>query len=413
MRTSAIALSRSKRYELNTLFLLLNKLFGAVSLRYGRASGLAVFLTMPVMVAGCGAKAPEVSYQHDEVANVPWSIHVVKFDRSQRDLELRTTLAQDTIFGLSTLPQQVQALPREAGSPVAALNGDFYVIEAKNPYLGDPRGLQILDGELVSAPGDQASFWIDPKGNPQATNVISQFKVIWPDGSTTPVGLNEERRNGTAVLYTPRVGKSTRTQGGRELILERAGDSPWLPLQAGREYKARVREARPAGDSALTNGLLVLSLSPSLLTNSPALQAEAGVVLKISTATVPDLAGVKTAIGGGYVLVRNGQKQTLDVPKSDAYKYRSVGERHPRSAIGVNRDQIYLVEVDGRQPKLSVGMTLAELGDYMQKLGCDLAVSLDGGASATLWFKGKVRNSPSDGADRPIANGLVVLQKGK
>jgi exopolysaccharide biosynthesis protein len=120
---------------------------------------------------------------------------------------------------------------------------------------------------------------------------------------------------------------------------------------------------------------------------------------------------VKTAIGGGYVLVRNGQKQILDIPKSDAYKYRSVGERHPRSAIGASRDQIYLVEVDGRQPKLSVGMTLAELGDYMQKLGCDLVLSLDGGASATLWFDGKVRNSPCDGDLRAIANGLVVLKK--
>ena len=116
-------------------------------------------------------------------------------------------------------------------------------------------------------------------------------------------------------------------------MLERATDGPWLPLQAGREYSARVREARANGDSPLTNGLLVISLSPSLLTNaSVAAQTEAGAVLKISTATMPDLAGVKTAIGGGYVLVRNGQKQTLDVPKSDAYKYRSVGERHPRSS---------------------------------------------------------------------------------
>jgi exopolysaccharide biosynthesis protein len=134
-------------------------------------------------------------------------------------------------------------------------------------------------------------------------------------------------------------------------------------------------------------------------------------VLKVSTATVPDLSGVKTAISGGYVVVRNGQKQTIQVPNSDAYKYRSVGERHPRSAIGVNHDHIFFVEVDGRQPELSVGMTLAELGDYMQKLGCELALSLDGGASATLWFRGKVVNSPCDGKDRPIANGLVLLQE--
>jgi len=373
---------------------------------------VAIFVTMAVVVAGCGSKPSAISYQHEKVSSGPWSIHVVKFDRSQRDLELRTTLSQETIFGLSTLTEQIRALPQAAGSPVAALNGDFYVVEARHPYLGDPRGLQILDGELISAPGDQASFWIDAKGNPQATNVISQFRVTWPDGSTTPIGLNEERGNGAIVLYTPRLGKSTRAQGGRELILERARDGPWLPLQAGREYTARVREARTNGDSPLTNSLLVLSISPSLLTNaSVAAQAEAGAVLKISTATVPDLAGVKTAIGGGYVLVRNGQKQTLDIPRSDAYKYRSVGERHPRSAIGASRDQIYLVEVDGRQPNLSVGMTLAELGDYMQKLGCDLVLSLDGGASASLWFDGKVRNSPCDGDLRPIANGLVVLQK--
>ena len=364
------------------------------------------------MLAGCGSKPSGASYQHEKKSEGPWSIHVVKFDRAQRDLELRTTIAREMGFGLSTLPEQIRALPPEAGLPLAALNGDFYVVEPKHPYLGDPRGLQILDGELISAPSDQASFWIDPKGNPQATNVVSQLKVTWPDGSTMPIGLNEQRANGAAVLYTPRIGQSTRTRDGRELILEQAGEGPWLPLQAGREYTARVREARGQGNSPLTKGVLVLSLSPGVLTNAlAAAQVEAGAVLRISTAMAPDLAGVKTAIGAGYVLVRNGQRQTLDIPKSDAYKYRSVGERHPRSAIGVSAQHIYLVEVDGRQPELSVGMTLAELGDYMQKLGCDLAVSLDGGASATLWFDGKVRNSPSDGAERPIANGLVVVRK--
>jgi hypothetical protein len=387
-------------------------MFDVICLQSLQMRKWAVLVVMAVIMAGCGSKPSAISYQHEKVSSGPWSIHVVKFDRSQRDLELRTTLSQETIFGLSTLTEQIRALPSAAGSPVAALNGDFYVVEARHPYLGDPRGLQILDGELISAPGDQATFWIDAKGNPQATNVISRFSVTWPDGSTTPIGLNEERGNGAMVLYTPRLGKSTRAQGGRELILERAVDGPWLPLQAGREYTARVREARTSGDSPLTNGVLVLSISASLLTNVSAVaQAEVGTVLRISTAMVPDLAGVKTAIGGGYVLVRDGQKQTLNIPKSDAYKYRSIGERHPRSAIGASRDQIYLVEVDGRQPGLSVGMTLAELGDYMQKLGCDLVLSLDGGASATLWFDGKVRNSPCDGDLRPIANGLVVLQK--
>lgn len=353
-----------------------------------------------------------VTYQHENIDSAPWSIHIAKIDRKQSQLELRSLLAHDKIEGLSTLAQQVKAIPREAGNPLAAVNGDFYIVDEKNPYAGDPRGLQILDGELVSAPTDQASFWIDAKGEPQATNVTSQLKVLWPDGKSTSIGLNEERHDGTAVLFTPRFGSSTKTKGGREFVLEASGAGSWLPLQAGREYAARVGAINDAGNTTIDATTVVLSLSPALLTNAPSAAALSnGTIVRLSTATLPDLAGVKFAISGGYVLVRDGAKQKIQTPQSEAYKYRSVRERHPRSAIGASRDYLYLVEVDGRQPGLSVGMTLDELGDYMKKIGCELALNLDGGASATFWHQGKVRNSPCNGADRPIANGIAVLAK--
>lgn len=85
--------------------------------------------------------------------------------------------------------------------------------------------------------------------------------------------------------------------------------------------------------------------------------------------------------------------------------------RHPRSAIGWNDRWLYLVEVDGRQGGLSVGMTFPELAAYLVRLGCREAVNLDGGGSSTLWLLGRVMNSPSDGMERPVANGLVVIQK--
>ena len=46
----------------------------------------------------------------------------------------------------------------------------------------------------------------------------------------------------------------------------------------------------------------------------------------------------------------------------------------------------------------------------MLRLGCTEAMNLDGGGSSTLWADGTVRNSPCDGQERPIANGLVVLR---
>lgn len=393
----------------------LKSLFGPLRRGCRPLSVLALIAAAPAVMVSCGSskqtQGDGVTYRHDRVSSQPWSIHIVKIDRARADLILQTTLARDTVRGLSTLADQVRSLPPSAGRPVAALNGDFYVVDERSPYVGDPRGLQILRGELVSAPTDQASFWIDTSGQPQATNVTSKLQVTWPDGSATPIGLNEDRTNGHAVLFTPRFGDATGTRGGRELVLERAGNGPWLPLQAGREYTARVREARDRANAPLNLDIMVLSLSPALLTNTAIAQVAAGATVKISTATVPDLAGVQMAISGGYVLVRDGQTVTLNVPKTRDYKYASVGQRHPRSAIGASRDHIYLLEVDGRQPELSMGMTLAEMADYMKKIGCELALNLDGGASATFWFNGRVMNSPCNQFERPIANGIVVLRK--
>ena len=387
-----------------------------------RPRGAASLILLLLLWCGCRQNSSQGSdgftYRNDKQPargrEGPWSIHILKIDRSARDLELHSTLARGTVLGLSTLAEQVRSLPKSLGEPLGAINGDFYVVEERNPYRGDPRGLQILDGELVSSPADQSTFWIDAAGHPQATNVLSQLIVTWPDGRTTPLGLNEERTNGAVVLYTPRLGSSTKTRGGRELILDQEGSGSWLPLRAGVTSTGRVRAVSTTGNSSLGGQSMVLSLSPVLLEQAPNLAAiDTGAVVRISTATTPAMTGVNTAISGGSVLIRDGKKQDLGSPQSSAYKFRSVFERHPRSAIGASRDHLFLVQVDGRQPGFSMGMTLAELADYMLKLGCEVAMNVDGGASATFWYRGQVMNSPCNGGERDIANGIVLVRKPK
>jgi exopolysaccharide biosynthesis protein len=56
-------------------------------------------------------------------------------------------------------------------------------------------------------------------------------------------------------------------------------------------------------------------------------------------------------------------------------------------------------------------MTFQELAEYMLKLGCEQAMNLDGGGSATFWALGTVRSSPSEGQERPSPNALVVVRK--
>jgi hypothetical protein len=359
--------------------------------------------------AGESKSEPGLTYRNEKINNVPWSIHVLKIDRSRKDLTFFAAHARDKVLGVSLIAQQARALPPAIGRAIAGVNGDFYIRD--NPtYAGDPRGLQILNGDLISAP-DTVCVWFDSDGNPHLDEVKGEFKITWPDGRKTPFGLNQQRSSRMAVLYTPSYGPSTRAAGGREIVLEKEGDSPWLPLQVSETYRARVREVQTNGNTRLATNIMVLSVAAQLLPGLPELAP--GIVVEISTATEPVLKGVKTAIAGGPALIRNGKAFALKVPPpgtSPSYSERSKYERHPRSAVGWSATHVYLVTVDGRQPGLSVGMKLAELAEYMAGLGCTEAMNFDGGKSAQMWMNGQIMNSPHQGEDT-VANSLLVVRK--
>lgn len=368
------------------------------------AAGLAPALESSAAPAGA---LPGLTYTNTRIADVPLSIHVVQLERANPHYQIQSMHAQGGAVGLDTLSDQLGLVSGALGTAVAAINGDYY--QREKAYAGAPRGLQIMDGELLSGPSGGASFWIDAVGEPHAENVESQFQITWPDGTATAFGLNGERRADGVELYTPAIGPSTHTIGGRELILSPSEGSPWLPLRIGRTYTARVREIREAGDTPLASNIMVVSLGPAgLHPRLPRLQI--GDVLHISTASQPALHGIRTAISGGPVLVRNGKRERLNVPNSQSYQVTTMFEEHPRAAIGWNGRFLFLVEVDGRQKHLSVGMTLDEFAKLLVKLGCEEAMNFDGGGSATLWFDGQVRNSPCDRMEREIANGLVIVR---
>jgi len=349
----------------------------------------------------------EISYHNYRKPAGPWSIHVVRVPRKSIQFQLRTMHATGKALGLTPVTDQTSPSNSAPGIPIAAINGDFY--QREGPYAGDPRGLQVVEGELISAPGGGASFCVDLIGEPQTVNAASRLQVSWPDGSTSPIGLNENRLANRITLYTPALGASTHTTAGRELVLERQDNHPWLPLRTGRTYRARVREIRESGDTQIPPETMVLSIGPAALKTLP--PVEPGAELIISTLTEPVLRGVRTAISGGPVLVRNGKRARFKAPDSDSYEFSSMMERHPRSAVGWNQDYFFLVTVDGRQKGVSAGMTLDELARYLVELGCQEAMNLDGGGSATLWYDGKVRNHPCDGYEREIANSLIVCKR--
>jgi hypothetical protein len=118
-------------------------------------------------------------------------------------------------------------------------------------------------------------------------------------------------------------------------------------------------------------------------------------------------------VGGVPQLIRNGK---IDITWQQEKAAKSFAEmRHPRTAVAKLKDGKFLMmTVDGRQPGVSVGMTLQELADYILSLGATDAMNLDGGGSTTMFLDGKVVNTPSDKeGERKVSDAIVVTLRGK
>jgi hypothetical protein len=110
-----------------------------------------------------------------------------------------------------------------------------------------------------------------------------------------------------------------------------------------------------------------------------------------------------TAIGGMQdLLVIDGVAQSYDTSFHN--------QRHPRTATGLTEDggTLILLVVDGRS-SVALGMNFAELTAVMMEFSAHNAMNHDGGGSSTLVVGGAVRNTPSDGSERTVANHLAVV----
>ena len=118
------------------------------------------------------------------------------------------------------------------------------------------------------------------------------------------------------------------------------------------------------------------------------------------------------------MLVRNGVARAEVEPGERVHSMVDWG-RHPRSAMGIDRDgQINLMTVDGRT-SAGAGLTTPDLAAWLGELDIVNAINFDGGGSTSLfikdcWLNGVV-NFPSDNrtadhdGSRAVGNGVYLL----
>ena len=120
---------------------------------------------------------------------------------------------------------------------------------------------------------------------------------------------------------------------------------------------------------------------------------------------------IAAAIGGGPLILHQGVwYDDPDGPNGGEY-----AKRIPASGAALEPDgTLLLIEVDGRQPLLSVGIERHAFSALMRALGATEGMAFDGGGSSTIVARrigdadATMQNSPSDGIERPVSNGIFV-----
>jgi hypothetical protein len=159
---------------------------------------------------------------------------------------------------------------------------------------------------------------------------------------------------------------------------------------------ARRESSGPIPDSSL----VVAANGPDAIARADAWWAEAVAAQRATFRT--GMHGRRELIRGSPMLLAAGD---YGFPTTDD------DGRHPRTAIGWDAAQIWLVTVDGRRPGWSDGLTLVETAQLLRWLGATDALNLDGGGSTSFVGSGRLRNWPSGGSQRSVAAAVVLMPR--
>lgn len=337
----------------------------------------------------------------------PWSVHVLEARRDS-PVSIRAHAGEDG------QGRMVRRLPTDLGAAgIAVVNGDYDLPE---PNLGIPDGLSVTGGRLwtTGKPGWPAMAILESGepaiGYPRVRMTLSvggeKIEIAAlnkPFGALWGEGLRVFTREFRDRLRTP--------VPMRAVVVEDL--SPALPLRLDSTVRGRIRRVVSSEDVSVPERALVVA-EPAGSERLAALARGQRVQIEIR-AEINGRAGLREAIGGYPIVVRDGRAGVEDSPGE------YLRRRHPRTASCFNETSVLFTVVDGRQPELSVGMTLEELGELMAELGCEIALNTDGGGSSVMAVRPprggadggrmEIVNSPSDGQERGRGNAWVVVRK--
>ncbi|MBU5436711.1 phosphodiester glycosidase family protein [Tissierella sp. MSJ-40] len=321
-----------------------------------------------------------------------WNINVLRIDLNDEYTEIKGLFNPNGIPNRDKVSNLV-----DKHNAVAAVNGDFFNYKP----LPSAMGTLINDGEVISSPIEMAyalpTFFIDTLNKGNITYLDRRMAAINENtGKQVLINtINKVTQNfDTVTLLNKHWGtKSIGTRFHKDLVEVVVENDIVTDVRVGKEavnipqngYILAVRGEKQ-------EGLLGFSV---------------GDPVKLDITTTPNIENIKFAIGGGSIILKDGELSLTNI---------NIKGNEPRTGIGINKegDQLLLVTIDGRDSSFK-GVSQEMFGALLKELGAYNALNLDGGGSTTMAVKpaneekAKVVNKPSDGGERSVVNGVGVI----
>ncbi len=398
--------------------------------RVGRfADKAAADATLARMVtAGFAGGSVFTGWDGSPTARGPWHLQVLTIDPEKFNGEILAS------FGPDIENREATSTLSRAHGATAAVNAGYFVLDPASGAPGDPAGVGVYDGRLLSETiGHRPALvlrddarrtmverlhWVGTvKGHGHGRLTLDGIDRVpglirncggTADDVPTASPLHDFTCTDSAelVAFTPDFGQHTPSGPGLEAVLDRHDRVVSVLSPRGVTLPPGYEAVQATG--SLVDDLRSTAVVGKRLRISTTLQDDRGHVVRRHSAT--------SIVNGGPELVRDGQLHVT--PRADgfvrptdpSFYYGFSAKRNPRTFAGVDAaGRILLVTADGRSTE-SLGLSIVETGAVARALGMRDALNLDGGGSTTMVVDGQVINVPSDATgERPVGDALLIL----
>ena len=379
--------------------------------------------------AGYTGSAVFTGWDGEATDRGPWHIDVLTIDPRTFRGGLEASYGPDLENRETT-----SALSNAAGA-TAAVNAGFFVLDPKAGAPGDPAGVGVYDGRLLSEPvsGRPGLVLHDNGRRTEVARYTWQGRITARGTSLTLNGVNRvpgllrncggsEGDQPTSlplhdvtctnanelVTFTAEYGRQTPPGDGLEAVLDAHDRVVELRSPRGGPLPTGGSSVQATGDRGAE--LTALARPGTHVTTRTTLLDDRG--RRVSPTPGTDI------VNAGPELVRDGRLHVTPAtdgmvhPGDPSWYYGWVHKRNPRTLAGVDAaGRTVLITADGRSTE-ALGLSIVESAEVAKSLGLRDAVNLDGGGSTTMVTDGKVINAPSDATgERPVGDALLILPR--